>query len=164
MLAVSRQFWAIPLRRREERVLTFLSPAPFGVAVAVAVCVPTKARVLSISRGTQGPTIHLFGACSHDCYFELPARRGGRLPTQAVGSSFRPRNDSGSPTPSPCTVARTSTPRATSDTISWPAFAPPLLSPARDACAPPGGDRSGPTRHPCAPPTAPLPPARIAAT
>src|ERR1019366_5927720 len=39
--------------------------------------------------GDAGSTIHIFGTCSHDCYFKLPALRGGRLPTQAVGFCFR---------------------------------------------------------------------------
>src|SRR6266567_7467872 len=106
MLAVSRQFWATPLRRREERILTFLSAARFGVAVALAFCVPTKARVLSISRWTQGLTIHLFGTCSHNCCFELPAHQGGRLPTQAVGFCLPSTECSGSPAQRPCTDAR----------------------------------------------------------
>src|SRR6266550_791573 len=33
MLAMSRQFWATPLRRREERVLTFLSPESLGLGL-----------------------------------------------------------------------------------------------------------------------------------
>src|SRR6266581_2875378 len=85
MLAVSRQFWATPLCRREERILTFLSPAPLGVAVALAFCVPTKARVLSISRWTQGLTIHLFGTCSPQLLLRTP-RSSGR---QAAHSSAR---------------------------------------------------------------------------
>src|SRR2546427_12984010 len=31
MLVVSRQFWATPLPRREERILTFLSPESLGL-------------------------------------------------------------------------------------------------------------------------------------
>src|SRR5712691_7011447 len=31
MLAMSRQFWATPLPRREERILTFLSPESLGL-------------------------------------------------------------------------------------------------------------------------------------
>ena len=33
MLAVSRQFWATPLPRREERMLTFLSPESLGLGL-----------------------------------------------------------------------------------------------------------------------------------
>src|SRR5579863_10267434 len=56
-----------------------------------------KPCVLSIVRWTQGLTIHLFGTGSHNCCCELPAPRGGRLPTQAVGFCFPPQDDSGLP-------------------------------------------------------------------
>src|SRR6266568_1321073 len=50
MLAVSRQFWATPLRRREERILIFLSPAPLGLLLPLLfACRPRL--VFSQSRG-----------------------------------------------------------------------------------------------------------------
>src|ERR1700685_4572325 len=50
-----------------------------------------KPCVLSIGRWTQGLTTHLSGKFCHNCCFELPALRGGRRPTQAVGRCFRHR-------------------------------------------------------------------------
>src|SRR5207245_10357030 len=88
-----------------------------------------------------------------------PLVRGGRLPTQAVGSCLPPQNDSGLPAPRPCIVARTSSPRATSGTTSPPTCGPLPPWPARDVCAPPAGDRRGPTQHLSAPRSGPPPPA-----
>ena len=85
-------------------------------------------------------------------------------PLKASVSVLRPQNDSGSPAQRPCTVARTSSPRATSGTTSWLACGRPPLSPVPDACASPTGDRSGPARCHSAPHSVPLPPARSAGT
>ena len=107
----------------------------------------TKARVLSIGRWTQGRTPHLFGTGSQNCCFELPAHFGeAGCPLNASVSVLPPQNDSGSPAPRPCTVARTSSPRATSGTTSPPVCALPLPWPGRDVCAPPGDHRSAQLR------------------
>jgi len=46
--------------------------------------------VLSQSRGGRkvSPSISSGSTCSHNCQFELPARRGGGLPTQAIDPAF----------------------------------------------------------------------------
>jgi hypothetical protein len=67
----------------------------FALAEKVLTSRPRSSSFL-ILRWTQSTTLHLFGPCSHDSCFELPAPRGGRLPTQTVGSNLRPQNDSGS--------------------------------------------------------------------
>src|SRR3954464_6697502 len=52
------------------------SEAPFR-SVRKVLTFQTKVVTLFKSRsGTHGPTIHLFGTCAHDSYFELPASSG----------------------------------------------------------------------------------------
>src|SRR5439155_9039717 len=128
-------------------------------------CVFDQRLVLSQSRGGRkvSPSISSVRAPTIAASNSPLIGEAGCLLKPSV-SVYRPQNDSGSPAPRPCTVARNSSSRATSDTTWWPACAPPLPWPGRDVCAPPGDDKSGPVRRHNAPPTVPLPPARNAET
>src|SRR5271165_765965 len=126
--------------------------------------VQTKAVLLESRGGRRVPPAISSVRAPMICASNSPLFRGGRLPTQPVGSVLPPQDDSGSPARPPCTVARTSSLRATSGTTSPPACAPPPLWLERDACARPDDDRSGPARRRSAPPSVPLPPAESAET
>src|SRR5437667_2124074 len=111
MLAVSRQFWATPLRRREERILIFLSPAPLGLLLPLLfACRPRLG--FSQSRGGRkvSPSISSVRAPTIAASNSPLIGEAGCLLKRSV-SVFRPPNDSGSPAQRPCTVARNSSSR-----------------------------------------------------
>src|SRR2546422_6772884 len=121
MLAVSRQFWATPLPRREERILTFLSPESLGLRLPL---------LLRADQGSCSLNLAVDARSHHPSLrYVLPQlllrtpRSSGRQAAYSSGrvSVLRPQNDSGSPAKRPCIVARNSSPRATSGTTAWPA-------------------------------------------
>src|SRR6266566_3641946 len=108
MLAVSRQFWATPLPRREERILTFLSPESLGLRLPLLfACRPRL--VFSQSRGGHkvSPSISSVRAPSIAAS-NSPLIGEAGCPLKRSVSVFPPQNGSGSPAQRPCTVARNS--------------------------------------------------------
>jgi hypothetical protein len=108
----------------------------------------SRLRLVFLSRGGRRvpPPISSVLSCNHDSFIRTP-RSSGRLPTKHSVSVFPPQNDSGSPAQRPCTVTRTSSLRATSDTTSWPVSAPLPPWRERDVRAPPGDGRPRQRRY-----------------
>ena len=106
----------------------------------------SRLKLVFLSRGGRRvpPPISSVLSCNHDSFIRTP-RSSGRLPTKHSVSVFPPQNDSGSPAQRPCTVTRTSSLRATSDTTSWPVSATATLARAR--CSPPGDGRPRQRRY-----------------
>src|SRR5579885_2848376 len=101
------------------------------------------------------PTIYSVGSSDHDYCLQTPNFLGGRAPTQTLGFSLQPQDDSGCPA---CEWRNRAVGFSTSSTAAPPVCAPPSLWPPQSASSASASGRHALTPYPRGTRFVPLPP------